>query len=367
VARSARSLQELEAIINPFLRSLKISHTQFITPHDLDYYFFRSLFSDRHIDAPKVHHIGAQYERVNGDVYRVRSLLESYPAEREGIRRGDEIVSADGLAFQPVDSFEQGHGSVLKIQRGKQTLSVKVTPIFESFHASLANATRASVRIITTDKQKIGYVHLWSGTDNRFLEELKTAVADTFRDVDSVILDLRDGYGGAWYDYLDPFFKDRRDYFRSTRIAKDGTKTTATASEVGPHPYFSGPMVVLINGGVRSGKEALAYQFKKSKRATLIGTSTPGYFSVGGINFHEEDRGYLLYLAVEHVLLDGNVIEQRGISPHIEVKYDVENGRDAPLLKAISFLSGENVARFQKNPGPWNRFHQDASMQKAKH
>jgi len=49
--------------------------------------------------------------------------------------------------------------------------------------------------------------------DNRFLTTLKNAVRDEFRGVDGLILGLRDGSGGAWWLYLDPFFADRDDYF----------------------------------------------------------------------------------------------------------------------------------------------------------
>jgi len=88
-------------------------------------------------------------------------------------------------------------------------------------------------------------------------------------------------------------------------------------------------MVVLINGGVRSGKEALAYQFKKSNRAILIGTNTKGAFSVGQGIFNNKHLPYFLYLATGEVLLDQNRIEGISISPDIQVPYALNENSEA--------------------------------------
>jgi carboxyl-terminal processing protease len=99
-------------------------------------------------------------------------------------------------------------------------------------------------------------------------------------------------------------------------------------------------MVVLINEGVRSGKEALAYQFKKTRRALLVGTRTAGAFLAGKGFFAEEDHGYLLYLAVKDVRLDGQEIEGQGVSPDREVPYPLEKSlaRDPQLAAALEHL-----------------------------
>jgi hypothetical protein len=47
-------------VINPFLASLGVSHTRLYDEHDLGYYMFRSMFTTRDIESPKVVHIGVQ-------------------------------------------------------------------------------------------------------------------------------------------------------------------------------------------------------------------------------------------------------------------------------------------------------------------
>ena len=104
---------------------------------------------------------------------------------------------------------------------------------------------------------------------------------------------------------------------------------------------YSGPMAVLINAGTRSGKEALAYQFVKTGRATVIGTTTAGAFSGGMGIFAQRDAGYVLYLAVLEMRLDDRVIEGVGVAPHIEVS--PQPGVDAPLRRALEELGCERA------------------------
>jgi carboxyl-terminal processing protease len=55
-------------------------------------------------------------------------------------------------------------------------------------------------------------------------------------------------------------------------------------------PKWEKPIVLLINDGVRSGKEIFAYAMKKSKRATLVGSTTAGEVAAGaGFPLSERD------------------------------------------------------------------------------
>jgi carboxyl-terminal processing protease len=155
--------------------------------------------------------------------------------------------------------------------------------------------------------------------------------------MDGIILDLRGGFGGAWYEYLDPFFPNRNEFFEYTWIDRDGESKLNTPQPQDNKIHFSGPMVVLINEGVRSGKEALAYQFKKSNRAILIGTNTKGAFTAGRGIFNEEILPYFLYLATGELLLDGTKVEGFGISPDIYVPYSLRDSvpEDPQLNTAI--------------------------------
>src|ERR1700752_5298604 len=96
---------------------------------------------------------------------------------------------------------------------------------------------------------------------------------------------------------------------------------------------------MLVNGGTRSGKEILAYGFKKYRLGEVIGSRTEGAvlaataFLIGG---------GLLLLAVDDVLVDGERLEGVGVTPTIEVKAGPPSGNaDYPQLDgAVAVLSG---------------------------
>jgi carboxyl-terminal processing protease len=95
---------------------------------------------------------------------------------------------------------------------------------------------------------------------------------------------------------------------------------------------------MLVNKGSRSGKEILAYGFKKYGIGKVVGTKTAGAV-VGGSPFLLED-GNLLYLAVVDVLVDGERLEGKGVIPDIEVPSPLEyaQGKDPQLEKAVEVL-----------------------------
>ncbi len=333
----ASSIYELTPVFNEFLQKLGVSHTRFFDDHSIDFYMFRSMFLTRDISIPEVNHIGAQYSIVDSK-YVVREVLDGYPSTLAGLRRGDILVKANGKPFHPYNSFNPvGKNINLIVLRNKKQISLKIDAVTENPNLSFYNAMIQSIRTYEIGKEKVAYIHLWSGTHKNILIKFKEIIETEFHDMDGIILDLRGGYGGTWYEYLDPFFPDRNDYFEYTWIDRYGVEKLNKPQSKANEIYFSGPMAVLINEGVRSGKEALAYQFKKTNRAILIGTNTKGAFTVGRGIFNEKKLPYFLYLATGELLLDGTVVEGLGISPDIYVPYSLQESapKDPQLNTAI--------------------------------
>ena len=342
-ATESADIYDLAPAINRFLSSLDVSHTRFLTDHDIDYYVYRSLFTTLEPNRPLVRHIGAQFTESGGE-FVVREVFDAYPAAHAGLRRGDVIEKAEGKPFSPWSAFNSTDANPVRlvVRRDDQVLVVPVRPVNENPHQSLFRAMRLGYRTIVVDAGSIGYVRLWTGTHNEILEAFRSIVLEEFIDHDGLILDLRGGFGGAWHDYLDPFFPDRSDYFVPTTVDRTGRASNPPEPRVNP-VYFAGPLVVLINEGTRSGKEALAYQFKKTGRATLVGTATAGAFTGGMGIFADEDRPYLLYLAVNETLLDGRRIEGVGVNPDIEIRYPLRSSpeSDPQFAAAIERVAGQ--------------------------
>ena len=147
---------------------------------------------------------------------------------------GDVIVSVNGKPYASLLQWQGGEPVTLLVESdgGAREFTVQPTPMGK--HQALLQATRNSQRTFTCDEQTVWYLHLWSGTNDAFLEALKQAVAKAMEQgASAFILDLRDGYGGAWWPYLDPFFSDREDYFVATAFNAEGVSDPMRAGTAG--------------------------------------------------------------------------------------------------------------------------------------
>ena len=327
----------LADVFNPFLDSLGVSHTRLFDRRHQGYYMLRSLFSTRNLDTPKLFTVGVQLN--DRDPGRISAVLDGTPAFAAGLKRGYRIVAVDGRPFTSLLQWQREDQVELRVETPSGLRTFTVDTVKQGFQRALANATRASDKVLDcSNGRRVGYFHLWSGTNDVFLQALKASVKRANEmQLDGYVLDLRDGFGGAWWRYLDPFFADRSEYFSYVTLDAKGVSDQYPApSQDNPHAW-AGPLAVIINGGTRSGKESLAFQFKQSGRATLFGSTTSGAFTAGLGTFAERDVNYLLYLAVAERRLNGEVIEGVGVAPDVPVEQSV--GEDAELAAALSHLS----------------------------
>jgi carboxyl-terminal processing protease len=189
-------------------------------------------------------------------------------------------------------------------------------------------AMKESARIIESHGRKIGYIHVWSYAGDQYQDLLEEMVTGKLAGADALVLDLRDGWGGASPEYLGIF---NTKVPLITEIGRDGKKAAMETQ-------WRKPAVMLINEGARSGKEILAYGFRKYGFGKLVGTKTAGYVMAGRPFIL--GSGNMLYLAVAGVLVDGERIEGVGVAPDIEVPMPLEytHGKDPQLDKALELL-----------------------------
>lgn len=314
------SSAQLKLVINDLLAQLHASHTEFLSWTDQEYWALQCIFSGD-IDGYPVQQIGAWFTNIDQHWF-VKNVFEGGPAERSGLKPGDEIVAVADHPLRPVESFIHSKEVEFKIRRfrGDEIHRIQVAVLNPSVQRSLLTASQLSYKVVKNGQHRIAYFHLWSGSHDLFKQELKRAAEHAQQESDALILDLRDGFGGADPSFLDPFF------------------TTDSGNHEIPQ-IFSKPLIVLINDGVRSGKEWLAYILKERKRALLVGTRTKGYF-LGGSPFQIDYNYYLLYLAVSS---DPTMppLENNGVQPDVEVKnnFPYSVGRDIVLTTARELAS----------------------------
>ena len=102
------------------------------------------------------------------------------------------------------------------------------------------------------------------------------------------------------------------------------------------------PVVGIIDEGSRSAMEILAYVMKKNG-AQLVGTRTAGAVLGGEVSMLPDDS--LLMLAASQVLVDGELLEGKGVSPDVAIPYPLaySDGADPQFdaaLKAATELLG---------------------------
>jgi C-terminal processing protease CtpA/Prc len=110
---SAASPDDAVRQINALLSELKTSHTWLFTPDDYDYYAIldvvgatgpsaADLLSRRFWGSgPYYPGAGAFTREIDGRHF-VDGILEGSPAERAGLKYGDEILTVDGVPYNPI-------------------------------------------------------------------------------------------------------------------------------------------------------------------------------------------------------------------------------------------------------------------------
>jgi carboxyl-terminal processing protease len=317
---------QLETNINALLNRLRASHTEFLSSSDQEFWGLESVFSHNTDGAP-FHQIGAWFENIDGKWF-VRDVFEKSPAQLAGLLRGDEIVAVDGAPLQPVRSFESGKTKVtVSIRRNQNgpVVNLQVPIVFESVQHSMLKASQASYRVINVNQKRVGYFHLWAGTHENFKNELAKIAQESAQTTDSMILDFRDGFGGAGPDFLNPFFDHDEDGKPITQI-------------------YAKPVVVIINEGVRSGKEWISYLIRKNGRAKLVGTQTRGYFLAGQL-FPIVPGQYDLFLAVATATGSDPDLERKGVMPDfwVDEPLPYSAGSDPQFDAALAWITGQSA------------------------
>jgi carboxyl-terminal processing protease len=357
----AQSLEEAARRINALLGKLKMSHTGLLTPDDVDYYVLLSVFGGSTLPREEVDErfwgagvtyagIGIFSARIEGRDF-VDLMLEGSPAERAGMKVGDEIVSVDEAPYHAIRSFRGKVGSIARIAIRREkggpvtTLPVKVMTI-APLHA-FREATLASARVIERDGRRIGYVHVWASVGDESSRALRGALSrlgagdstyypqaekEKRKPLDGLIVDMRGKIGGTatsagrYLDLLDP---------RGPLLGSRGTSRVSRALT-----SLRGRTAVLIDRHTRSTGELFVHAYRRERQGPLIGTRTAG--AVSAAQAFAMPGGNLLYVAVSGLEVDGDVLEGPGVAPDIEVARPLPyaQGADAVLGAAVEYLAG---------------------------
>jgi carboxyl-terminal processing protease len=310
---NSKSLRDLSISMGAAIGELKSSHCNFVTANDEMFHFLHALFSDfnKKMSKGKIDYVGFVTGGAPFEDDQVRYILDSGPAAKGGLRIGDHVLKVNGHPYVGYLNFldTAGKNTVLTVNRNGESKSITIKPEKDDLYTAYCDAMKKSVRIEQEGNKKIGYVHVWSGGKRSF-EALDEIMEDKLGTTDGLIFDLRDGYGGNSLNDLDRFYRPAKAYPNFETVDRNGKKNIARY-------FYDKPIVAIINGGSRSGKELLSFSFKRTGRAKLVGTNTAGAVLAGSL-FKVDDKASL-YLAVLDGTVDGTRLEGVGVAPDLVV------------------------------------------------
>ncbi|HMA64630.1 MAG TPA: S41 family peptidase [Chitinispirillaceae bacterium] len=327
---TATSADQVADSINTLLGSLKASHTHYFTKNDPKRYqllgVFSTLFDQSHDNLFVYEGIGIDTRR-NDERFVILSVFDGFPAKEAGLKFGDTIVAVDGKKFHPILSFKEktGKTAVVEVVRQGKTTPITVKVVKIDGRTMFKRAAESSVESIENHGKKIGYIHLWSYAGSDYQELLCQQVLwGDLSKCDALVLDIRDGWGGADLSYLNLF---RPPILSTSFRSRDGSTGTYNGA-------WEKPVALLVNERSTSGKELFAYGFKKAKFGPVVGTTTAGAVLAGRVFLLSNED--VLYLAVNDVSVDGKPLEGRGVTPTIAVERSMNtDAGDSQLRKAV--------------------------------
>jgi carboxyl-terminal processing protease len=349
-AASAPNREAFADVVNQMLGLLHTSHTRYLTPDMPQYYELLGVFASSPACADQIEQVRASlphaklgYVGIGIDTLVcdegtfIQSVYDGGPAQAAGLQVGDRLVSVAGEPFHPIHSFQSRDGQevAVTIQRHREGApeDVRVTPRLLEGATMFHDAMRHSVCVTEAGGFRIGYLHVWSYAGQTYQDLLIQVLGEQpLCDADALVLDLRDGLGGASADYLNLF---------NRAIPRLVMNMPRRGETVVLDPQWRRPVALVINERVRSGKEVFAWGLKRAGRGQLVGHTTAGAVTAGALHFLPDQS--VLYLAVGDVEVDGQRLEGQGVAPTIAVDRPIPYcaGRDPQRDAGVATLVRE--------------------------
>ena len=247
------------------------------------------------------------------------SLMEGGPAERAGLRIGDQVKEIDGESTKKMSlsAIMQGlRGEIgsrmdLTVERSGKEIT------YELQREDIQISSSDSVDLRFDDGIPVRYLQL-----KLFQEDTSTDLEKQLDNLDSVaglILDLRGNPGGLLQEAVrvsDLFLPPEK------RIVSTQTNTDLTSYD--SHQLLSSPkiqnipIVVLVNGQSASASEIVSAALKVNNRAIVVGEQTFGKGSVQSIWGMPGNFGLKMTIA-RYLTPDNLSIQDVGVQPDLQL------------------------------------------------
>ncbi len=261
--------------------------------------------------------------------------IEGSPAEEAGLKTGDIIIKVNGEDCTNMDlslvaskvKGEEGTTVDLEILREEETINKTVE--------------RRTVKINHINAEvlenNIGYMQIVA-FDDGCSQEFETKLNELLeKNITSLIIDVRDNGGGIVTEAISisELFVPKG---KTIMIELDkSSKEEVTKSEKDPIIDSNLNIVILANENSASASEIFIGALKDNNIAKVVGTTTFGKGVMQEI-VPVKSGGALKLTIEEFRTPNGNVINEKGIEPDVEIEENDDTEEDEQLQKAVETL-----------------------------
>jgi carboxyl-terminal processing protease len=353
LSKNYTSRQEAYTAIRQALEELQDPYTRFMEPKQ-----YQALTSQT---SGEISGIGIRMEMNDKTkVLTVVEALENSPADRAGVKTGDQILAIDGkptkqMKIQDASQLIRGKvGSVITLRMGRSgnnAFELKLT------RANIEVPTvRSTLR--TEGDRRVGYIRLREFNAHASEQMAKAIRRLNNQQVDGFVLDLRGNPGGLLQASIEiaRMWLDDGSIVR-TVDRKGGSELTKANNTA----LTKRPLVVLVDSNSASASEILTGALKDNKRAVVVGGQTFGKALVQSV--HELVDGSGLAVTIAHYYTPkGTDINHKGIAPDVKIELTETQERqlaanpqligtqnDPQYAKALAVLSNGSLAQPLQN------------------
>lgn len=359
--------------LKSMLASLNDPNTRFVEPTQ------RKVIADA--QKGKYHGIGAALgisKAKAGEIAEERltvvSVLPDSPAEKAGLKTGDQILAIDGKAVLPFNPYQKVdlilkdarnqsrdrevlrkelEAEQKRIETGlsmiqaEDLLSSEDKKAVELTVLSQGAAKEAKVKVqpgeLTVDPVQVettgdyAYIRVncfCSGSAEKFADAMKTAESSGAK---GLVLDLRNLSGGQieaarqmarWFVPGKTLAQELRSHDRKTNIAVPAAGDTST---------WKKPVAVLVDRGTARVAEVMAAALRDNGRARLVGETTYGDF--GATTLIDLKDGSAVLMTTGHFLTSkGGDYAGKGVA--VDVQVAMSGAGDSQRQEAVNILNG---------------------------
>jgi len=273
---------------------------------------------------------------------KITNVFDGSPAKKAKLKKGDIILKAGKkdltrLEILKATSYfkgKKGSKVTLTVLRGKSTKKMVV---------ERNEVIIPTVSYKTYTNGRVGYIKVNAFLDNTGKEFVSALNKLVKKDIEGLVIDLRNnggGYVGTAYDMLDRILPDNTDIF--SFVYKSGKKEIAKTGELstGDDKVFNLPIVILMNNESASASELFTGALKDNGYAETVGETSYGKGVAQSIlEVLGKDGstviGGLKLTTIKYYLPNGESINKVGITPDYKIKDDKKTAKDEQLDYAV--------------------------------